>query len=213
MTIIGAGTVTTAHTLSVTLYHILSNPSVKSKLQEALREIHSQSDKVTWNALSQLPYLSAVITEGLRLSFGVSHRLQRVSPDVALPYKQYTIPPGTPVSQTQMFIMTDPILFPRPKEFIPERWILDALPKGFPTPQEAKKFFVPFSRGTRSCVGMNLAYAELFMTVGTLLRPVDAGGSVEMKLFQTTERDFDVEYDWFNPCPPLDSKGLRVEIC
>jgi hypothetical protein len=111
-----------------------------------------------------------------------------------------------------MFIMTDAVLFPRPREFIPERWITDALPSGFPPPHEARKHFVPFSRGTRACVGMNLAYAELYLTIGTLLKPMEAGGSFEMELFETTGRDFEVAFDWFNPCPPLDSKGLRVKV-
>jgi cytochrome P450 len=204
--------VTTAHALSLTFFHILANPSIKARLQNELRGAYSEADAVTWNTLSQLPFLSAVITEGLRLSFGVSHRLQRVSPDRPLQYKQYIIPPGTPVSSTQMFVMTDPTIFPQPMKFTPERWIPEQRPHGFPHPHEARKFFIPFSRGTRSCVGMNLAYAELFITIGTLMRPPAAGGTLRMELFETKARDFQVEFDWFNPCPPLDSKGLRVQI-
>jgi cytochrome P450 len=194
------------------MFHILSEPSILAKLQDELKNVHLSGNAITWNALSQLPYLSATITEGLRLSYGVSHRLQRISPDTHLHYKQWTIPAGTPVSQTQMFIMADPTLFPCPKKFIPERWMLDAVPEGFPHPHEAKKFFIPFSRGTRSCVGMNLAYAELYLSIGMLLEPIDLGGRFEMRLFETAQRDFEVKYDWFNPCPPLDSKGLRVII-
>ena len=166
---------------------------------------------MTWNALTQLPYLTAVVTEGLRLAFGVSHRLPRINPDHDMQYQHYTIPAGTPVSQTQMFIMTNATLFPRPNEFIPERWIHEDLLEGFPTPQESKKYFIPFSRGTRSCVGMNLAYAELYLTIAALVKPKDCG-ELEMKLFETSARDFEVAYDWFNPSPPLDSKGLRVAI-
>lgn len=193
------------------MFYILSSRVVLSNLQVELREVYSTSNVVTWNTLSQLPYLAAVITEGLRLAFGVSHRLQRISPDTDLYYKQWTIPAGTPVSQTQMFIMTDPDLFPRPKKFIPERWLPGA-GDDFPPAHQAKKHFIPFSRGTRSCVGINLAYAELFLTIGNLLKPKDVGGSFEMELIQTTPRDFEAVYDWFSPCPPLDSKGLRVLI-
>lgn len=210
LTIIGAGTVTTAHTLTMTLFHILSKPHIWKALQEELTQALTHSDQpLDWTSLSQLPYLTATINEGLRLAFGVSHRLQRISPDTALHYKHWTIPAGTPVSQTQMFIMLDPAIFPKPKEFLPERWISGMLPVGFPDPLVARKFFVPFSRGTRSCVGMNLAYAELFLTVATLIRP---GGSVKMQLFKTSEKDMEVAYDWFNPCPPFESQGLRVLV-
>lgn len=210
LTIIGAGTVTTAQTLALTLFHILANPTILTRVQDELSTI--SLTEVNWNSLSQLPYLSASITEGLRLAFGVSHRLQRISPDTELHYKQWTIPAGTPVSMTQMFIMTDPSIFPDPHTFVPERWLPDALPEGYPDTHIARKFFIPFSKGTRSCVGMNLAYAELFLTIGTLLRPRTHGGLFEMVLYETSVRDMECAYDWFNPCPPLDSKGLQVLI-
>lgn len=194
------------------MYHILANPDILSKFQDCLREAYTESDTVSWTTLSQTPYLAATITEGLRLAFGVSHRLQRVSPDTDLHYKEWAIPRGTPVSQTQMFIMTDPTLFPQPLRFIPERWMPDAVPEDFPHPNEARRYFIPFSKGTRSCVGMNLAYAELYLTLGTLLRPRDVGGTFEMELYETSRRDFEVRYDWFNPCPPLNSKGLQVLV-
>ncbi|KIW03319.1 uncharacterized protein PV09_05530 [Verruconis gallopava] len=212
LTVIGAGTITTAHTLALTVFHVLSRPIVLRKLQHELHKIFTSNTEVTWNILSQSPYFSAVVTEGLRLAFGVSHRLQRVSPDADLVYREWIIPAGTPVSQTQMFILTSEKIFPNPQEFIPERWLPIATLMGLPSASEAKRFFVPFSRGTRSCVGMNLAYAELFITIGTLLRPINAGGQFEMDLFETTQRDFKVEYDWFNPCAALDSRGLRVSI-
>ena len=207
LTIIGAGTVTTSHTIALTLFHVLANPSIKTKLRGELRIASANGSSMTWSHLAQLPYLTAVVTEGLRLASGVSHRLQRIDPDHALYYKQYTILAGTPVSQTQMFIMTDSTLFPQPMDFVPDRWLADCLPEGFPLPNEAKKHFVPFSRGTRSCVGMNMAYAEIYLTIAAMLST-----SLDLTLFETTGRNFEVAHDWFNPCPPLDSKGLRVMI-
>lgn len=79
--------------MSLITYHVLSNPEIKAKLQNELREAR-KNGRPTLSQLEQLPYLSAVVSEGLRLSFGLSTRLQRVSPDQALVYKQWTIPPG-----------------------------------------------------------------------------------------------------------------------
>ncbi|TLD39236.1 MutS 4 [Venturia nashicola] len=214
LTIIGAGTVTTAHTLAVIFFHLLSEPKLFSKLQEELASTSQGKSIVHWDDLSNLPYLSAVVSEGLRLSFGVSHRLQRISPDVPLQYKDWTIPAGVPVSMTQMFIMQDADIFPQPKKFIPERW-LEPEHRGdgfqdteFPAPRVAKKFLVPFSRGSRACLGMNLAYAEIFLTIGTLMRP----GGLEFDLFETDARDMEIVHDFFNPSPRLDSHGLRVRV-
>lgn len=87
-TVIGAGTETTAWTLSVITYHVLANPDILSKL---LAEMHEKSGL---KELEQLPYLTAVIQEGLRLSFGVVAHLQRISPDQVLVFNEWEIPPG-----------------------------------------------------------------------------------------------------------------------
>jgi cytochrome P450 len=216
LTIIGAGTVTTAHTLAVIFYHVLSSPLYIESVQKEISTLSQEAQPLSWTSLTKLTFLSAVINEGLRLSFGVSHRLQRVSPDQVLLYKDWTIPKGTPVSQTQMFILLDPEIFPRPDEFIPERWLpteqrIYGNDTPFPDPRDAKRFLIPFSRGSRSCLGINLAYAELFLTVGSLLRSKVDGG-VDMELFETAPEEMVVEHDFFNPAPRMGSKGVRVIV-
>jgi cytochrome P450 len=214
LTIIGAGTVTTAHTLTVILYHLLSNARSMEIVREEISTACSKGLPLTWNALANLAYLSAVINEGLRLSFGVSHRLQRISPDLPLTYKDWIIPAGIPISQTQMFILLDPEIFPRPDEFLPQRWLPRAEQNPactFPDPREARRYLVPFSRGSRSCLGINLAYAELFLTVGSLFRAKDLGG-VELQLFETGHKEMVIEHDFFNPSPRHGAKGVRVLV-
>jgi len=155
--------------------------------------------------LENLPYLTAVISEGLRISYGVSHRLQRSAPDRAIQFQDYTIPPGTPVSMTSVLIHDNPHIFPDPHTFTPERW-LDAKP-GAGDQQRLDKYLVTFSKGTRGCLGLNLAYAELYLTLANVFR------KFEMRLFDTVrERDVDVSHDFFNPSPKLSSKGMRVTV-
>ncbi|KAK5292441.1 putative P450 monooxygenase [Cryomyces antarcticus] len=220
-TLLGAGTVTTAWTLTTICYHILATPSILRRLRNELRGLYSSSDPsssaLSWQTLEHLPYLSAVVAEGLRLSYGVSHRLQRVSPDTALRLGDAIIPPGTPVSMTQMQIHLDSAIFPSPHTFAPERW-LTPTPTSPPSTTTAsvlgdttlmKRFLVPFSRGSRMCVGMNLAYAEIYLTLGALFGP---RGGVEMELYETSRRDVDVVHDFFNPAPAAGSRGVRVRI-
>lgn len=53
--------------------------------------------------------------------------------------------------------------YSRPDEFLPERWIGD-------TAQDAESHLISFSRGSRNCLGLQLAYAELFYTFAYMFR-------------------------------------------
>ena len=109
---------------------------------------------------------SAIICEGLRLSYGVSSRSQRISPHEPLHFKsniissklkneqntvvEYQIPPGTPVGMTSVLIHHNPGLFPDPKTFSPERWLND---KGQRC-RELDGYMMSFSKGSRQCIGI-----------------------------------------------------------
>ena len=122
--LVSAGTLTTAHTLIATTYHVLANPPVLSRLMAELETaIPDTAEPCSLQNLEQIPYLSAVISEGLRLSYGSVHRLQRVHPDHALTFRNWTIPPGTPVGMTSIFMHDDPAIFPEPRIFDPQRWM------------------------------------------------------------------------------------------
>lgn len=146
--VMGAGTVTTAHLLAIVSFHLLDNPDILAKMQAELKTIMPSKDtKPQWQQLEQLPYLSAIVNEGLRMSYGTTHRLQRISPDSALKYKQWTIPAGTPVGMTAMLLHNDPNNFPCPRKFDPERWLQ-------PSANQLSKYLVSFSKGSRQCLGM-----------------------------------------------------------
>jgi cytochrome P450 len=69
LTLLLAGTVTTAQMLTLALYFILSSPPISSRLRAELAPLYSSSPTApSWATLSQLPYLTATITESLRLA-------------------------------------------------------------------------------------------------------------------------------------------------
>jgi cytochrome P450 len=199
-----AGTLTTAHTLMTTTYHILTNPSILSRLRAELQDAGADAHPLPLAKLEQLPYLTAVIHEGLRLGTGVPGPLQRVSSDTTLQFKDLAIPPGTPVSMSALLQHNNPSIFPSPETFHPQRW----LPLGTEG-RRLQKYLVSFSKGSRQCIGMNLAYGELYLTLAALVWRF--GG--EMEMWGTVfERDVQTRVDAFNPLPALGSKGLRVVI-
>ena len=199
--LVGAGTLTSTHMLSITTYHILANPPILSKLLEELEEVIPDiATPCPLQTLEQLPYLSAVIHEGLRVSYGSVHRLQRVHPDNALMFRDWIIPPGTPVSMSSIDIHDDPSIFPEPRKFDPERWI-------GPERDIRQKHLFNFGRGARQCVGMNLAEAEMHMVLAAVFRRLGR----RMELYDTErERDVDVKHDFFVTNPGLGSRGVRV---
>lgn len=69
--ILGAATVTTARTLVYISYYILARPDIRLRLQEELKTV-----MLTWPqqvptlaGLEKLPYLQALIKEGLRYAW------------------------------------------------------------------------------------------------------------------------------------------------
>ncbi|KAJ6134167.1 cytochrome P450 [Penicillium sp. IBT 18751x] len=212
--VIGAGTETTAWALSVTTFYLLENPEILGRLQFELQEaIPDANERIELKRLENLPYLSAVVSEGLRLSYGVSTRLQRIDPDEALNFRsqsktgstiEYCIPPGTPVGMTATLIHTHPDLFPEPYEFRPERWLDEQGQRH----KRLDKYLLSFSRGSRQCIGINLAYAELFMGIGLLMRRMGS----HFKLHETTREDVEICYDRFVPTPKDTTQGIRVLV-
>ena len=144
---------------------------------------------------------SAVISEGLRLTFGLASRTPRCAHE-PLQYGSYVIPPLTPVSQITYFIHTNPSIFPDPHSFRPERWLHDPDSSN----QRLDHYLTSFSRGTRNCVGINLAYAELFLTLAGVLRRFD------LALAGTQPEDVRMDRDAFVPAPKEASKGVKIFV-
>ncbi|KAL4873378.1 hypothetical protein BDV12DRAFT_192363 [Aspergillus spectabilis] len=203
MTLFGAGTTTVARAIIIMCYYVLADPDMRKRLSEELKDVMADypNNLPTWKELEQLPYLHAMIKEGLRLSYGVMRRLPRISPDVAIQYKQWSIPAGTLVGMAAYSLHTDPNVYPEPFKFKPERWLGEYDPK-------MNRNWIPFTRGSRNCVGMNLAYAEMYWAMAVLFRP----NAPNLRLFETDESDVAQSVDYLAPRPKLDSRGLRATV-
>lgn len=87
------------------------------------------------------------------------------------------VPKGTDVATCIYSIQRNPGYFSDPNEFKPERWL-----QGFQhhaSAELAKRAFMPFSLGSRGCIGKNLAYLELSIVLAQIIYRADwkaAGG-------------------------------------
>ena len=214
---VGAATVSTAWSLTVTSYCLVAHPEALKKVKDELASafpggadtIH---DLVT---LEHLPYFTAVIQESLRIGIGASHRSPRISPDKVLPYtdpstgKQWIIPAGTPVCMSHALLFRDPSIFPDPTSFRPERWIENP---------GLEKYQFAFSKGTRACIGINLAMTELYLMVAHIFaRYGSAGYSApgdigRLELFETDSTDIECVGDGGVALVKEESKGVRFRV-
>jgi cytochrome P450 len=150
--------------------------------------------------LEQLPYLTAVILEGHRISHAASHRLFRVFPSNTLAYNGFTIQAGTTVSMTPLLMHENTSLFPNPQEFRPDRWFGEEGTR-------LKRFLVPFGKGTRQCIGLNLANAELYLGLATVFRRFEFEFEGVVK-----ERDWVVSSDMVIGSMSKHSPGVIVRV-
>ncbi|BCS03651.1 cytochrome P450 [Aspergillus luchuensis] len=197
-----AGTETTARALSVGTYHLLTKEHVRLKLKEELKTVMPTPDmRVSRTELEKLPYLSGVINESMRLATGVSSRMTRIAPTEALVYKEHVIPPGSLFSSSNVFILMNPNIFPNPHDFDPERWIR-AAEKG----ERLDRYLVNFSKGARICLGMQLAIAELFIVIASLMRQFD------MELVDTPKETIEFARDFGAPYPEKGNLFIKARI-
>ena len=102
--LISAGTDTTAMVLSFALFHLLSDPERFKKLRTELETAIPDPQSILLSRqVENLPYLTAIVKETIRLHSPGCMRQERVAPDEDLIYthkdKQYLLPKG--VRETQ----------------------------------------------------------------------------------------------------------------
>ena len=150
--------------------------------------------------LEKLPYLSAVIHEGLRLANPVTHRLVRQFPDKAFEYQGYMLPPNTTIGMSPNLVHFNEDKFPEPHVFKPERWL-------GPDAARLQRYLISFSRGPRGCLGINLARAELFIILATVFRQFEFDISAVVR-----SRDIDLSRDYILGAVAVDSPGTLVKV-
>lgn len=159
----------------------------------------------------------AVIKEGLRLAYGTAGRVPRVVPPSGAVFCGQKIPAGvriphfiircplinaslqTIVSSSCYIHHQDPDTFVDPQTFRPERWLEDTTESQL---EEMEKRFVPFSRGSRSCIGINLAYASLHLSLAHIIRRFEISNA------GTTEADM----QWDDCFVPVTRGHLMVTV-
>ncbi|KAI8070965.1 cytochrome P-450 cyp509A1 [Gongronella butleri] len=163
-----AGHDTTATSLSAALYYLAKHPEVQKKARDEMIRIlgdtHTDVHPTTAQ-LKEMVYLNQVIKEVLRIHMPVTVLVspREIQTDMVL--DGYPIKKGTYVNVGIFELHNNPNLWDRKyptDEFHPERFAPGC-------PDENNPAWLPFSSGTRQCIGLNLAMMEQRVLLALML--------------------------------------------
>ncbi|TFK41445.1 cytochrome P450 [Crucibulum laeve] len=187
LVLLQAGSETVGAACTVGTFYATKNAAIRKKLVSELRNAWPDINaSMPYTSLEKLPYLTAVIKESLRITCGVVTPLPRIVGPGDAEISGYAIPAGTVVSIGATFIHSNSAIFRDPDSFYPERWLEEDT-------SEMERYFVPFSRGPRMCLGINLAWCELYLLFGNIFR------KLEVDLTNTNIQDFKEFTEHFSP--------------
>ncbi|XP_050207706.1 cytochrome P450 CYP82J17-like [Mercurialis annua] len=167
--IILAGSDTTAIGTIWALSNLLNNRQALERAQEELDIKVGKDRRVEVSDIEKLVYLNAVIKETLRLyppgPLGIP---RQAAEDCYI--SGYYIPKGTRIITHLWKLHREPDVWSDPEEFVPERFLtskahLDVTGQNFE--------YLPFSRGRRSCPGINLAMQVMHLSLARLIQAFD----------------------------------------
>jgi cytochrome P450 len=109
--------------------------------------------------LDKLPYLEAVIKEGMRLFPAGTWTGRLAMRDFEL--SSHLFPKGTWIVMSPYITQRIPEVFPDPYRFKPERWL---------SAHYSSYEFMPFSAGPRYCIGASLSMLQLKIALSILVQ-------------------------------------------
>ena len=155
MTIFLAGHETTANALTWTFYLLSTHPSIDVRLQKEIYSIFRNKTNISFDDIEKLEYTSKVLTESMRLYPPAWALGRQAINDCKI--GKYIIPSGSIVLMSQYVMHRNPLYFPEPNTFYPDRWT-DEFKKNLP-----RFSYFPFGGGIRSCVGEPFAWMEAIL--------------------------------------------------
>ncbi|BCL34514.1 cytochrome P450 [Nostoc sp. MS1] len=156
LTILFAGHETTATILAWAFYQIHKNSDVLEKLQRELDILGANPYPME---IAQLPYLTAVVQETMRMYPVLPTLFPRITKS-SINIAGYQFEPDTILLPSIYLLHYREDLYPHPQKFQPERFI---------GRQYSPSEYIPFGGGSRRCLGYALALLEIKLVLATVL--------------------------------------------
>ncbi|KAF2007088.1 cytochrome P450 [Amniculicola lignicola CBS 123094] len=168
-----AGSDTTATAIRATFLNLLSNPRVLTKLRNEINDAEGEvsiSSPISNAEAKAMPYLQAVIKEGLRIHPPFTGLLSKKVPPGGDTINGQFVPGGTRIAHCTWGIQRNEIYGEDVEVFRPERWIEVDAERLLRMEQTLDLIF---GHGRWGCLGKTVAYIELNKIFVELLRHFD----------------------------------------
>lgn len=159
VTVMFAGTETSASTLAWIFHELAASPEAERRVLAEVDEVLA-GGPVGLAEVGKLDYLNRVVDEVSRLH-AMPMLMRRATAEVEM--GGVRIPPGTEIAFSLYAMHRDRRVHADPERFDPDRW-LPANREGRP-----REEFMPFGAGTRKCIGDAFARVEIAVAVATIL--------------------------------------------
>ncbi|KAJ9612035.1 hypothetical protein H2200_003630 [Cladophialophora chaetospira] len=167
-----AGFETCGATIPKIIWRIATTRDFQKRLQtelDTLSKTDTLKGLLTYDQLLELPYLSACISEGMRMDPITGIALSRRVPPEGVRMNGYDLPGGTEIGITPRVISYNEDLVEDPYRFSPDRW-LDAT-------KEQKilwdRMDLMFSAGPTACTGKVMALAFIYKVIAAVFSNFD----------------------------------------
>ncbi|KAB0805037.1 hypothetical protein PPYR_02007 [Photinus pyralis] len=159
-----AGFETSSTTMAFCLYELAKNPAIQDTLRQEISAIVEKHQAVTYEAVTEMKYLSQVLDETLR-KYPPAPLIPRVCvEDYQIPGSDATIGKGTRIYIPVFALHHDPEYFPNPEEFVPARFSDEN------SIQRHPYVYLPFGEGPRICIGARFGLMQAKVGLIALLR-------------------------------------------
>uniref|UniRef100_A0AAG5CX59 Cytochrome P450 n=1 Tax=Anopheles atroparvus TaxID=41427 RepID=A0AAG5CX59_ANOAO len=156
-----AGHDTTSSAITFILYACAKYPDVQQRAYEEICSLVPPDQPLDQQHINNLKYLDLVIKESFRMFPPVPYFSRTIERDTTLNGIQLT--KGTAITFGAYMMHNNPEYFPEPDQFRPERF----------DDEETKRnpfVYIPFSAGSRNCIGQKFALNELKTVLSKTLR-------------------------------------------
>lgn len=163
-----AGSEGTATALAGATFLLLRHPEQYQRAANKIRgAFHTENEITSSEICARVPFIDSILQETMRLYPPVSITMPRRVPEGGAIIDGRFVASGTTVGINHLSCYRSSSNFENAVDFRPERW-LRGNGKGLSTVDNFEAFR-PFSFGPRSCLGKNLARAEMNLILARIL--------------------------------------------